>query len=133
MKKMGLKNEVSSRKEQKPKAVAKKKNEEKSKHLRLVVVPDIVPFPVDQRREEIFRYMEDLIEKDRGKAVNISAETNLLGEFGLDSVDTLSLYMQLDRQFKVHLLYEEALSKMTKAGDLADLVIKIIQEKKSQP
>lgn len=73
-------------------------------------------------REEIRAALIQIVMDETGeKDVDLCDEVLLASQLGLDSVDMVSLVMQVERLFKVRLTHEE-LSGVAKVGELLDLV-----------
>lgn len=66
--------------------------------------------------------LRDLYNEETGAALDIlGEETELIADLGLDSVDVVSLIMQVERQFRIRLTLAE-LNSVSTFGDLLDLV-----------
>lgn len=64
----------------------------------------------------------ELFEAETGDPIEeLNDDQDLSEELGLDSVDMVSLIMQLERHFKIHLTHEE-LAAATTCAKLVDLV-----------
>lgn len=73
-------------------------------------------------RDEIRATLLKLFEAETGETLeSLTDEQNLAEELGLDSVDMVSLIMQLERHFKIRLSHEE-LASATQVGQLLDIV-----------
>ncbi len=73
-------------------------------------------------REEIRETLLKLFEAETGESLDgLTDEQNLAEQLGLDSVDMVSLIMQLERHFKIRLNHEE-LASATCVGALLDIV-----------
>jgi acyl carrier protein len=80
-------------------------------------------------REAIREALMELFEAETGEAVaTLNDDQNVAEQLGLDSVDMVSLIMQLERRFKIRLSHEELSSAVT-LGLLLDLV----QDKANNP
>ena len=81
-------------------------------------------------REEIRETLLKLFEAETGEPLEgLTDEQNLAEQLGLDSVDMVSLIMQLERHFKIRLSHEE-LANAVQVGQLLDIVQKKINEPK---
>ena len=71
-----------------------------------------------------------LFEAETGEAIEspLTDEMNMSEQLGLDSVDMVSLIMQLERHFKIRLSHEE-LAGASQVGKLLD----IVQQKLNDP
>lgn len=75
-------------------------------------------------RESLVTYLED----DLGeKLPSFGDEVNIREELGLDSVDVVSLVMQIERQFRVRLESTE-LEAIVTVGNLLDLLQSKVQQ-----
>lgn len=74
-------------------------------------------------REEIRQTLMKLFEAETGESIEspLTDEMNMSEELGLDSVDMVSLIMQLERHFKIRLSHEE-LAGASRVGKLLDIV-----------
>ncbi len=73
-------------------------------------------------RDEIREVLMELFEDETGEEVTSLQDSQSLAEqLGLDSVDMVSLIMQLERRFKIRLAHEE-LAHAQQLGQLLDLV-----------
>ncbi len=81
-------------------------------------------------REEIRQTLMKLFEAETGEAIEtpLTDEMNMAEQLGLDSVDMVSLIMQLERHFKIRLSHEE-LAGASQVGTLLD----IVQQKLNDP
>lgn len=74
------------------------------------------------QREQIRETLLELFEAETGDAIPALTDDQHMAEtLGLDSVDMVSLIMQLERHFKIRLSHEE-LAGALKVGQLLDLV-----------
>jgi acyl carrier protein len=82
-------------------------------------------------REEIRQTLMKLFEAETGEAIEspLTDEMNMAEELGLDSVDMVSLIMQLERHFKIRLTHEE-LTGAAQVGKLLDIVQQKVTEQK---
>ena len=75
-------------------------------------------------RDQIRETLMELFEAETGEPLNsLSDDQHLAEQLGLDSVDMVSLIMQLERHFKIRLSHEE-LADSVHVGQLLDLVEK---------
>jgi acyl carrier protein len=81
------------------------------------------------KRDQIRETLLELFEAETGEPLSALADEQQLAELGLDSVDMVSLIMQLERHFKIRLGHEE-LAGATLVGQLLDLVEKKANEPK---
>ncbi len=73
-------------------------------------------------RDEIREVLMELFEDETGEEVTSLQDSQSLAEqLGLDSVDMVSLIMQLERRFKIRLAHEE-LAHAQQLGQLLNLV-----------
>jgi len=73
-------------------------------------------------RDSIRRTLIEILEADTGQQYpNLSDTSVLREELGLDSVDVVSVVMQVECRFRIRLAQEE-LEKVVKVGDLLDLL-----------
>jgi acyl carrier protein len=73
-------------------------------------------------RDSIRRTLVELLEADTGeKFPELGEDDNLREELGLDSVDVVSIVMQIECRFRIRLTQQE-LEKVVKVGDLLDLI-----------
>jgi acyl carrier protein len=73
-------------------------------------------------REAIRETLMELFEAETGEPIGeLKDEQNLAEQLGLDSVDMVSLIMQLERRFKIRMSHEELMVAVT-VGQLLDLV-----------
>lgn len=73
-------------------------------------------------RETVRRTLIELLEAETGEKVPaLNEDQNLRDELGLDSVDVVSLVMQIENRFRVRLTQQE-LEKVVRVGDLFDLI-----------
>ena len=80
-------------------------------------------------RNEIRETLLELFEAETGEPIeSLSDDQHLAEQLGLDSVDMVSLIMQLERHFKIRLTHEE-LAVATQVGTLLD----IVQAKVNEP
>ena len=80
-------------------------------------------------REEIRRTLIELFEAETGEPIeSLTDDQNMAEQLGLDSVDMVSLIMQLERHFKIRLSHEE-LAGAAEVGRLLD----IVQQKLNEP
>ena len=80
-------------------------------------------------RDEIRQTLLELFEAETGEPLDaLSDDQHLAEQLGLDSVDMVSLIMQLERHFKIRLTHEELADAML-VGQLLD----IVQVKANEP
>jgi len=80
-------------------------------------------------REEIRETLLKLFEAETGEPLqSLTDDQNMAEQLGLDSVDMVSLIMQLERHFKIRLSHEE-LANAAQVGQLLD----IVQQKVNAP
>jgi len=73
-------------------------------------------------REEIRQILQELFEIETGDPISsLQDDQSLSEQLGLDSVDMVSLIMQLERRFKIRLAHDE-LANAHQVGLLLDLV-----------
>lgn len=73
-------------------------------------------------REEIRVTLLKLFEAETGEPLDsLTDDQNMAEQLGLDSVDMVSLIMQLERHFKIRLSHEE-LANAAQVGQLLDIV-----------
>ncbi|MDB5340472.1 MAG: acpP 5 [Planctomycetaceae bacterium] len=66
--------------------------------------------------------LTELYNADTGNSLSTLGDAvRLVDDLGLDSVDMVSLIMQVERRFRIRLSHEE-LSAVLTAGDLLDLI-----------
>lgn len=81
-------------------------------------------------RDEIRETLLELFEAETGEPLeSLSDDQHLAEQLGLDSVDMVSLIMQLERHFKIRLSHEE-LADAVHVGQLLDIVEKKANEPK---
>ena len=81
-------------------------------------------------REEIRQTLKKLFEAETGEPLDsLTDEQNMAEELGLDSVDMVSLIMQLERHFRIRLSHEELANAM-QVGQLLDIVMQKVNEPK---
>ncbi len=80
-------------------------------------------------RDQIRETLLELFEAETGEPLeSLSDDQHLAEQLGLDSVDMVSLIMQLERHFKIRLSHEE-LADAVHVGELLD----IVQRKANEP
>ena len=73
-------------------------------------------------REELRATLLELFNEDTGQSLNMLADNvHLVADLGLDSVDTVSLVMQVERHFRIRMSHEE-LSDVSTVGTMLDLI-----------
>ena len=81
-------------------------------------------------RDEIRETLLELFEAETGEPLDaLSDDQHLAEQLGLDSVDMVSLIMQLERHFKIRLTHEE-LADAVYVGQLLDIVLQKANEPK---
>ena len=81
-------------------------------------------------RDEIRETLLELFEAETGEPLeSLSDDQHLAEQLGLDSVDMVSLIMQLERHFKIRLSHEE-LADAVHVGQLLDIVERKANEPK---
>ena len=79
-------------------------------------------------REEIRQILLELFEAETGEPIeSLLDDQGLSEQLGLDSVDMVSLIMQLERRFKIRLTHDE-LAGAHQVGLLLDLVQRKLPE-----
>ena len=79
-------------------------------------------------REEIRQILLKLFEAETGDEISsLQDDQGLAEQLGLDSVDMVSLIMQLERRFKIRLAHDE-LAHAHRVGLLLDLVQRKLSE-----
>ncbi len=80
-------------------------------------------------RDQIRETLLELFEAETGEPLeSLTDDQHLAEQLGLDSVDMVSLIMQLERRFKIRLSHEE-LANAVHVGQLLD----IVQSKANEP
>jgi acyl carrier protein len=73
-------------------------------------------------REALRATLLELFNEDTGQSLSSLADNvHLVADLGLDSVDTVSLVMQVERHFRIRMSHDE-LSDVGSVGSLLDLV-----------
>ena len=73
-------------------------------------------------RDQIRSTLKTIIENEIGEVVpNLLDEAKIIEQFGLDSVDVVSLVMHVERHFRVRIAHEE-LATIDSVGALLDLI-----------
>ncbi len=73
-------------------------------------------------RDSIRQTLLELLEKETGeKPAGLSDSTKFREELGLDSVDVVSVVMQIEGHFRIRLAHQE-LEKLTNVGEFIDLI-----------
>ena len=81
-------------------------------------------------RNQIREILLELFEAETGEAVASLRDDQCVSEkLGLDSVDMVSLIMQLERHFKIRLSHEE-LANASQVGQLLDIVLQKVNAPK---
>ena len=79
-------------------------------------------------REEIRQILLKLFEAETGNEIaSLQDDQGLAEQLGLDSVDLVSLLMQLERRFKIRLAHDE-LASAHRVGPVLDLVQRKLSE-----
>jgi acyl carrier protein len=73
-------------------------------------------------REQIREVLKSILEKEVSEPVTeIGDKVNLVERYGLDSVDVVSLLMQVEQRFRVRIKHDE-LAALSSVGTLLDLL-----------
>ena len=73
-------------------------------------------------RDQIRNALKTIIENEIGEVVpDLPDDAKIIEQFGLDSVDVVSLVMHIERQFRVRIAHEE-LPTVDSIGKLLDLI-----------
>jgi acyl carrier protein len=73
-------------------------------------------------RDQIRSTLKTIIENEIGEVVpNLPDDAKIIEQFGLDSVDVVSLVMHIERHFRVRIAHEE-LPNIDSVGSLLDLI-----------
>lgn len=79
-------------------------------------------------RTELREILFELFEAETGeKMESLDDDQSLAQQLGLDSVDMVSLIMQLERRFKIRMTHEELFAAQ-EVGQLLDLVQRKVSE-----
>jgi acyl carrier protein len=79
-------------------------------------------------REELRATLLELFNEDTGQSLSMLADNvHLVADLGLDSVDTVSLVMQVERHFRIRMSHEE-LSDVSTVGTMLDLIASKLAE-----
>lgn len=79
-------------------------------------------------RATLIQALLDVYNEDTGTALaSLGEDVSLIADLGLDSIEVVSLIMQVERQFRIRLSREE-LQTVTTFGDLLNLVITKLQQ-----
>ncbi len=79
-------------------------------------------------RTEIREILFELFEAETGEKIeSLHDDQSLAQQLGLDSVDLVSLIMQLERRFKIRMTHEELVAAQ-EVGQLLDLVQRKVAE-----
>jgi acyl carrier protein len=74
------------------------------------------------QRDQIRSTLKTILENEIGEVVpNLPDEAKIIEQFGLDSVDVVSLVMHIERHFRVRIAHEE-LERVATVGSLLDLI-----------
>jgi len=75
-------------------------------------------------RDTIRRTLVDFLQAETGETVaDLEDATKLREELGLDSVDVVSIVMQVERHYRIRLAHQE-LEGLVNAGEFIDLIQK---------
>lgn len=77
------------------------------------------------RYEDVLRKTVELL-SEISEAEEINAESELMGDLGIGSMDLLSLLCSLEEEFNVH-LPERVILKVVTVGDMVDSICEIIR------
>jgi acyl carrier protein len=84
-------------------------------------------------REQIREVLRTLLENETGDQVpSVPDDTRIVEQFNFDSVDIVSLVMQVERHFRIRIKHEE-LAAVTTVGSLIDVVQNKCAEAASAP
>lgn len=73
-------------------------------------------------REMIRRTLLDFVQAETGETIsNLEDARKLREELGLDSVDVVSIVMQIERHYRIRLAHQE-LETLVNVGELIDLI-----------
>jgi acyl carrier protein len=73
-------------------------------------------------RDQIRSTLKKIIENEIGEVVpNLPDDAKIIEQFGLDSVDVVSLVMHIERNFRVRISHDE-LPSVDSIGKLLDLI-----------
>ncbi|MDB5389772.1 MAG: acpP 5 [Planctomycetaceae bacterium] len=73
-------------------------------------------------REELRATLVELFNEDTGQSLSSLADNvHLVADLGLDSVDTVSLVMQVERHYRIRMTHEELSDALT-VGSMLDLI-----------
>lgn len=79
-------------------------------------------------RATLIQALLDVYNEDTGTALaSLGEDVSLIADLGLDSIEVVSLIMQVERQFRIRLSRDE-LQTVTTFGDLLNLVITKLQQ-----
>lgn len=76
------------------------------------------------RYEDVLRKTVELL-SEISEAEEINAESELMGDLGIGSMDLLSLLCALEEEFNTH-LPERIIRKVVTVGDMVDAICEII-------
>jgi acyl carrier protein len=75
-------------------------------------------------RDTIRRTLVDFLQAETGETVaSLADDTKLREELGLDSVDVVSIVMQVERHYRIRLAHQE-LEGLVTVGEFLDLIQK---------
>lgn len=84
-------------------------------------------------REDLRATLLELFNEDTGQSLTHLADNiHLFADLGLDSVDTVSLVMQVERHFRIRMSHEE-LSDVSTVGTMLDLIADKLAEPVASP
>ena len=73
-------------------------------------------------RKQLSSTLRDLYNEDTGAMMlDLTEDLQLVADLGLDSVDMVSLVMQVERHFRIRLSHEE-LKQVVTVGNLLDVI-----------
>lgn len=79
-------------------------------------------------RATLSQALLEVFNEDTGAALaTLGEDVSLIADLGLDSIEVVSLIMQVERQFRIRLSRDE-LQTVTTFGDLLNLVITKLQQ-----
>lgn len=79
-------------------------------------------------REELRRTLLELYNEETGRSVAMLGDNvHFVADLGLDSVDTVSLVMQVERHFRIRMTHDEISDALT-VGTMLDLIACKIDE-----
>ena len=72
-------------------------------------------------REEIFNAVKEIVTEAVGEEKNITEETSIIDDVGLDSLDIVEMLMALEEKFDIS-IDDSAAEKFVKVKDVIDYV-----------